>query len=128
MSVALLPVLLLIAGAWLLGWGFRRRGELGELPDGWRRVHGTVIDLGDGAGAPPRIEYRTPDGRRLRISGPLATSFTVGQELDVLIDPEDASRARLEVAEREAVRVVRLLIGAGVVLLLIGASTAIAFL
>ncbi|MET0931639.1 MAG: DUF3592 domain-containing protein [Aeromicrobium sp.] len=126
-SPSVLSLLLLLVGGWLVWWGFRRRGALGTLPDGWRRVTGSVIDVGDGVAAPPRIEYRTPDGRRLRVPGPMATPFTVGQEIAVLIDPSDATRARLDLTEREAVRVVALLIGVGVVLLLLGGLSAIAF-
>lgn len=128
MSVSLLPLVLLGVGAWLLGWGLKRRASLGRMSEGWTRVGGTVIATGDGATTPPRIEYRTPDGRRLRIPGPLATHLAVGDELTVLIDPSDATRARLDLTEREAVRVVWLLIGTGAVLLLIGLVTAIAFL
>lgn len=118
--MTLLPVVLIVVGGWLAGWGFMRRRALGGLPDGWRRVVGTVIDLGNGDTAPPRIEYRTPDGRRLRVPGPMATPFTVGDEVAVLIDPTDVTRARLDLTEREAVRVVQLLIGVGAVLLVLG--------
>lgn len=128
MSVSLLPVVLIVVGAWLVWWGFTRRGALGGLPDGWRRVAGTVIDVGDGASMPPRIEYRAPDGRRLRIPGPPATQFRVGQEVAVLLDPVDATRARLDLTEREAERLVRLLIGLGALLLVIGLVTAVVLL
>ncbi len=127
-SVSLLPLVLLLIGAWLVWWGIRRRRALGRMPDGWRRIAGSVIDLGDGVSTPPRIEYRMPDGRRLRVPGPTATPFTMGQEVSVLVDPADATRVRLDLTEIEAVRVVRLLIGTGAVLVLLGAVTAIAFL
>ncbi|MET1037132.1 MAG: DUF3592 domain-containing protein [Aeromicrobium sp.] len=127
-SPSLLPLMLLLVGGWLVGWGFRRRGALGTLPDGWRRITGSVIDVGDGMNVPPRIEYRTPDGRRLRVPGPMATPFTVGQEIAVLVDPSDPTRARLDLTEREAVRVVGLLIGVGAVLLLLGGVGVVAFL
>ncbi|MET0447856.1 MAG: DUF3592 domain-containing protein [Aeromicrobium sp.] len=127
-SPSVLSLLLLLVGGWLVWWGLRRRGALGGLPEGWRRVSGSVIDVGDGAVAPPRIEYRTPDGRRLRVPGPMATPFTVGQEVAVLIDPTDPTRARLDLTEQEAVRVVWLLIGVGAVLLVLGGLSAIAFL
>jgi hypothetical protein len=123
-----MPLVLLLVGGWLVWWGLRRRGGLGTLPDGWRRITGTVIDVGDGVDVPPRIEYRTPDGRRLRVPGPMATPFTVGQEVAVLVDPRDQTRARLDLTEREAVRLVLLLIAVGTVLLLMGVVGVIAFL
>jgi hypothetical protein len=121
-------MVLLLVGGWLVWWGIRRRSALGRLPDGWRRVTGSVIDVGDGGDTPPRIEYRTPDGRRLRVPGPMATPFEVGQEIAVLIDPADPTRARLDLTEREAARLVTLLVSVGAVLLLLGAVTAVAFL
>lgn len=127
-SLPVIPLLLLVAGAWLLGWGVRRRGAAGAMPDGWQRVAGTVVDPGDGTSRPPRIEYRTPDGRRLRVPGPMTTRFTADEQVDVLIDPRDASRVRLDVTERDAARLVVLLIGTGAILLLLGIVTAIAFL
>lgn len=128
MGLTLIPAILIVAGGTLIAWGLRRRGALGRLPQNWSRVVGTVIDTGNGRTTPPRIEYRAPDGRRLRILGPLATPLTVGEEITVLIDPADATRARLDLTENEAARVVRLLIGTGAVLLVLGAVTAIAFL
>lgn len=127
-SPPVLSLLLLLVGGWLVWWGVRRRGALGTLPDGWRRVSGSVIDVGDGVAAPPRIEYRTPDGRRLRVPGPMATPFAVGQEIAVLIDPLDPTRARLDLTEREARRLVVLLIAVGAVLLALGGLSVIAFL
>lgn len=122
-----MPLMLLLVGGWLLGWGLKRRRSLGGLPDGWRRTPGAVIDVGDGVNVPPRIEYRTPDGRRLRLSGPMATPFTVGQEVTVLLDPADPTRARLDLTEREAARLVRLLVLVGAVLLVLGGVSALAF-
>lgn len=127
-SPSVLSLILLLAGGWLVWWGLSRRAAASALPDGWRRVPGTVIDTGDGVAAPPRIEYRTPDGRRLRVPGPMSTPFTVGQQIEVMIDPTDPTRARLEITEREAVRLVGLLVGVGAVLLVLGGVTAIAFL
>jgi hypothetical protein len=127
-SPSLLPLVLLLTGGWLVWWGLRRRRGLGGLPDGWRRVAGSVIDLGDGVNTPPRIEYRTPDGRRLRVPGPMATPFKVGQEIAVQVDPRDPSRARLDLTEHEAARLVTLLLAVGVVVLLLGGLMAIAFL
>jgi hypothetical protein len=89
---------------------------------------GTVIDAGDGVAVPPRIEYRTPDGRRLRVPGPLATPFAVGDDVAVLVDPSDFTRAQLDLTEREAERVVKLLLAVGAVLLVLGVLSALAFL
>ena len=127
-SPSVLPLVLLLVGGWLIWWGLRRRKGLGKQPTGWRRIAGSVIDVGDGVTVPPRIEYRTPDGRRLRVPGPMATPFTVGQEVAVLVDPADSTRARLDLTEREAERVVTLLLAVGGVLLVLGALSAIAFL
>jgi hypothetical protein len=128
MSLAVLPLILLLAGGWLVWWGIRRRRASTGAPDSWRRVTGTVIDVGDGVAAPPRIEYRTPDGRRLRVPGPMDTPFAVGEEVVVLLDPADSTRARLDVTAQEGARVVRLLIVSGSVLLVIGAVGAVALL
>lgn len=127
MGLIVLPLILLLAGGWLTGWGIRRRRYRGA-PQGWRRVTGTVVDTGDGIAAPPRIEYRTPDGRRLRVPGPMSPSFAVGDEVAVLLDPADPTRARLGLADREASRVVRLLLVSGVTLLVVGAGIAVALL
>ena len=127
-SPSVLPLVLLLVGGWLIWWGLRRRKGLGKQPTGWRRIAGSVIDVGDGVTVPPRIEYRTPDGRRLRVPGPMATPFTVGEEVAVLVDPADSTRARLDLTEREAERVVTLLLAVGGVLLVLGALSAIAFL
>ncbi|KAA1380817.1 DUF3592 domain-containing protein [Aeromicrobium fastidiosum] len=121
MSVTLLPFSMVLVGGWLVWWGLRRRRSLGQVPTDWRRVAGTVIDVGDGVAVPPRIEYRTPDGRRLRVPGPLATPFAVGDEVSVLIDPADSKRARLDLTEQEAVRLVTLLLVTGTVLAVGGA-------
>lgn len=128
MGLTIIPAILLLTGAALIGWGLTRRRSLGGLPSDWRRVAGTVIDAGDGVTTAPRIEYRTPDGRRLRVPGPLATPLAVGDEVAVLIDPKDPKRARLDMTEQEATRVVRTLIACGVVLLVLGALTGFAFL
>ena len=128
MSVSLFPFGLLLVGGWLVWWGLRRRRSLGQVPTDWRRVPGTVIDVGDGVKVPPRIEYRIPDGRRLRVPGPLATPFAVGDEVSVLLDPSDPRRARLDVTEQEAVRLVRILLATGVVLVVAGAGIGIVLL
>ena len=128
MSVSLFPFGLLLVGGWLVWWGLRRRRSLGRVPTDWRRVPGTVIDVGDGVKVPPRIEYRIPDGRRLRVPGPLATPFAVGDEVSVLLDPSDPRRARLDVTEQEAVRLVRILLATGVVLVVAGAGIGIVLL
>lgn len=120
MSISFFPLGLLVVGGWLVWWGLRRRRSLGRVPTDWRRVQGTVIDVGDGAGVPPRIEYRTPDGRRLRVPGPLSTPFAVGDEVAVLLDPSDPKRARLDLTEQEAVRLVVLLVATGAVLIVTG--------
>lgn len=122
MSVSLFPFGLLLVGGWLVWWGLRRRSSLGQVPTDWRRVAGTVIDVGDGVAVPPRIEYRIPDGRRLRVPGPLSTPFAVGDEVSVLLDPSDPRRARLDVTEQEAVRLVWILLATGVVLVVAGAG------
>jgi hypothetical protein len=119
-SISLFPFGLLLVGGWLVWWGLRRRRSLGRVPTDWRRVQGTVIDVGDGVAVPPRIEYRVPDGRRLRVPGPLATPFEVGDEVAVLLDPSDPRRARLDVTEEEAVRLVRILLATGAVLVVVG--------
>ncbi|MCL8252437.1 DUF3592 domain-containing protein [Aeromicrobium fastidiosum] len=128
MSVSLFPFGLLLVGGWLVWWGLRRRRSLGRVPTDWRRVPGTVIDVGDGAKVPSRIEYRIPDGRRLRVPGPLATPFAVGDEVSVLLDPADPRRARLDVTEQEAVRLVRILLATGGVLVVAGAVIGIVLL
>jgi hypothetical protein len=127
-NVSLVPMALLVLGGWLVWWGLRRRRGQVRLPDGWLRIDGTVIDVGDGAAVPPRIEYRSPDGRRLRVPGPMATPFTVGQAIAVLVDPSDPTRARLDLTDQEAARLVVLLVTVGIVLLLLGAVSAAALL
>jgi hypothetical protein len=107
-SISLLPFGLLVVGGWLVWWGLRRRASLGRVPTDWHRVQGTVVDAGNGVDAPPRIEYRLADGRRLRVPGPLATPFAFGDE----------------VAVREAVRLVAILLATGVVLVAAGAAGA----
>jgi hypothetical protein len=123
-SISLLPFGLLVVGGWLVWWGLRRRASLGRVPTDWHRVQGTVVDAGNGVDAPPRIEYRLADGRRLRVPGPLATPFAFGDEVAVLLDPADPRRARLDVTEREAVRLVAILLATGVVLVAAGAAGA----
>lgn len=127
-SISLFPPLLVGLGAWLIWWGLQRKTHRSELPQDWNRVTGTVLDVGDGVTTAPRIEYRTPDGRRLRVPGPLEHPFEAGDEVTVLIDPTDPRRARLDLTEREAVLVVRLLVVTGAVLLLVGAVTGVALL
>lgn len=128
MSVSLLPVALISVGAWLFWWGLRRRGALDHLPTDWRRVVGMVVDVGDGAARPPRIQYLAPDGRRLRVPGPLGISTAIGDEMAVLIDPTDFSRARLDLTQHEAVRLVRMLLGLGGVMVVVGVILAVALL
>lgn len=128
MSISLFPFALLLVGGWLVWWGLRRRGSLGRVPTDWRPVQGTVIDVGDGETVPPRIEYRIPDGRRLRVPGPLATPFALGDEVAMLLDPADPTRARLDITEREAVRLVAILVATGAVLVVAGAVLAILLL
>lgn len=128
MSVSFVPLGLLLLGGWLVWWGLRRRGALDHLPDDWRRVAGTIVDVGDGAGRPPRIQYLAPDGRRLRVPGPPGMPFAVGDEVPVLIDPTDFSRARLDLTATEARRVVVLLLSTGGVLVAIGAGLGIVLL
>lgn len=128
LPVALLPVALLTVGAWLVWWGLRRRGALDHLPTDWRRVTGTVVDVGDGAARPPRIQYLAPDGRRLRVPGPVGISTAVGDEMAVLIDPSDFSRARLDLTQHEAVQLVRLLLGLGGLMVVVGAILGVALL
>jgi hypothetical protein len=128
MGLSFLPAILVAVGAWLTWWGLRRRRALRPVPGGWTRVIGTVIDAGDGEATAPRIEYRAPDGRRLRVPGPLSTPFARGEEVAVLLDPADPSRARLDLTEQEAVRLVKLLIATGLVVVAIGAIIAVALL
>ncbi len=128
MGLELLPVLLLVVGATLIAWAFQRRRVLSRQPQGWPQVTGKVVDVGDGAKVPPRIEYRTFDGRRLRIPGPVGGLWTVGDEVDVLLDPADPTRARLALGQREAARVVTLLTWTGGVVLVLGLVMAAAFL
>jgi hypothetical protein len=125
MSVSLLPLSLVVVGGWLVWWGLRRRGILEHLPRDWRRVTGTVVDAGDGVRRPPRIEYVAPDGRRLRVPGPMSLPCGVGDDVGVLIDPSDPTRARLDLTAGEAARVVRLLLVTGGVLLVVGVVTAV---
>lgn len=128
MSVSFVPLGLLAVGAWLIWWGLRRRGAVSHLPQDWRRVPGTVLDLGDGVSRPPRIEYGAPDGRRLRVPGPMSLPYGVGDEIAVLIDPADPTRARLDLTEREAGQVLKLLLGTGAVLVVVGALMALVLL
>jgi hypothetical protein len=127
-TVSVLPFGLLVVGAWLIWWGLRRRGALDHLPHDWPRVAGRVTDPGDGSSRPARIEYVAPDGRRLRVPGPASVTFGLGDEVGVLIDPDDPTRARLDLVAREATHVVRLLLGSGTVLIVLGAATAIALI
>lgn len=124
MSVSIIPLALILVGGWLLWWGLRRRGALEHLPQDWRRVVGTVVDTGDGVARPARIEYLVPDGRRLRVPGPIAMPVAVGDEVGMLFDPSDPTRARLDLTAQEAARVVRLLLATGGVLLALGLVTA----
>lgn len=126
--MSFVPPFLLVVGGWLVWWAARRRGELRHLPDDWTRLTGTVIDLGDGAGRPPRIEYLAPDGRRLRVPGPMTLPHEAGDEISLLVDPSDPTRARLDLTAREAARVVRLLFVTGAVLVVLGGVTGIALL
>ncbi|NRQ49414.1 DUF3592 domain-containing protein [Aeromicrobium stalagmiti] len=125
MGISYIPFGLVAVGGWLVWWGLRRRRQRTDLPQDWRRVVGTVLDVGDGETTAPRIEYRTPDGRRLRVPGPMTVPFTVGQEVAVLIDPTNPRRARLDVTEREAALVVKLLLVTGGILLVLGAVFAV---
>ncbi|MGA8987965.1 DUF3592 domain-containing protein [Aeromicrobium sp.] len=123
MSLTLIPVALLVLGAVLVGWGLRRRAALGLLPGGWLPVTGTVVDAIDRT----RIEYRTPDGRRLRLQAPVGAAYTAGAEVEILVDPQDPSRARLAEVDDIASRLVVGLVALGTVLLVIGALAAVAF-
>ena len=128
MSASLLPLTLVVVGGWLIWWGLRRRGALEHLPQDWLRVVGTVVDAGDGTARPPRIEYVAPDGRRLRVPGPVTAPFALGDEIGVLIDPSDATRARLDLTAQEAARVIRLLLVTGGLMVVVGAVTALVLL
>lgn len=126
--ISLIPFALVALGGWLVWWGLRRRHQRVTMPQGWLQVIGVVIDVGAGPAIPPRIEYRAPDGRRLRVPGPPTSDFAIGDEVLVLLDPLDPSRARLDVTEREAQLVVSMLVGTGAVLLVIGLVTGIALM
>ncbi|MFI5429138.1 DUF3592 domain-containing protein [Aeromicrobium sp. UC242_57] len=84
-----------------------------------------VVDVGEVGRREPRIEYRAPGGRRLRIPGPSSVTYTMGQQVAVLIDPLDPSRARLDVTEREAELVVTILLVTGSIVLVIGLVTGV---
>lgn len=124
MDLTFVPVVFLVGAVVLVGWGLSRRQALGVLPQDWRRVTGTVIEIGGS----PRVEYASGDGRRLRLPVPPATTLLPGSSVELLVDPTDASRARLAEIDREAERLVRLLIGLGIGSLVLAALAAVAFL
>lgn len=122
MSLSFVPVVLLVGGVVLVGWGLRRRRALGVLPQGWTRVVGTLLE----SGGTRRVDYAAPDGRRLRLQVPAGVEVPPG-DVDVLVDPKDPSRARLAVVDREAERLVRTLLLTGAVGVVLAAVTAVAF-
>lgn len=126
MNLDLAPFVLLAGGLALVAWGWRRRQALGILPRDWLAVNGTSVATGDGQ--PGLVEYRTPDGRRLRLPVPAGVSFEPGDDVRVLVDPRDGSRARLVAGEELAARVARNLMLLGGSILVLAALAALAFL
>ncbi|MET0767138.1 MAG: DUF3592 domain-containing protein [Aeromicrobium sp.] len=123
MSLSFVPVVLLVGGVVLVAWAVRRRQAVRLLPQDWTPVVGQAVEIGGTC----RVEYRAPDGRRLRLQVPSGVEVPPG-DVEVLLDPHDASRARLAVADREAARLVRTLLMTGAVVLVLAAVTAVAFL
>lgn len=104
------PVLGGIAIAFVVG-GVAARRSLSNLPAHWKQVTGTVVNVE----RPQLVTYLTPDGRRVQLRGTLDPSYVVGQDVEVLVDPVDQTRARLVAADRAAATVARtLLVLAGV--------------
>jgi hypothetical protein len=121
-SLSFVPVVLLVGGVVLVAWALRRRQALRLLPQDWTPAVGHVV----GSDGTRRVEYAAPGGRRLRLQVPPGLEVPDG-EVEVLLDPRDASRARLAVADREAERLVRTLLATGAVALALAAVTAVAF-
>ncbi len=63
---------------------------------------------------PQLVAYLTPDGRRVELRGTLDPTYVVGQDVEVLVDPVDPTRARLVEADRAAALVVRILLSLAV--------------
>ncbi len=112
------------AGAFaLIAWGARARRSTGGLPQHWLPVTGRVVD----AEPPQLVSYLTPNGRRVQLRGTLDPSYVVGQEVAVLVDPVDSTRARLVEADRAATSVARTLLILGVVSAVAAVLSVIAF-
>ncbi|AWB91049.1 DUF3592 domain-containing protein [Aeromicrobium chenweiae] len=116
MPILVVPVAFLAGGAVLVWWALRRRRALALRPSGWLPVTGTLV----GAGASRRVEYVSPDGRRLRIQVPAGVPLPDEGPVEVLLDPRDPSRARLAEPDVVAVRLVRQLLLLGIVSLVVG--------
>lgn len=126
-------VALLVGGVIAVALGVRWRSELALEPRGWSAVDGTIVDVRRSPGGPdeyfPVVEYLAPDGRRLRLHGMAsgqAASGQTGQVVQVLVDPADASRARLAEAYRGAGSLARTSIVGGVALVAIGMGLVLA--
>jgi hypothetical protein len=110
-GLEIVPLVLAALAVAFVMWGVQARRGAGDLPDHWRRVSGTVVD----ASRPQRVMYVTPDGRRVQVRGTLDPTYEVGQDVEVLVDPVDPTRARLVEADRAAARVGRTMLVLGAV-------------
>ncbi|MCW2829527.1 MAG: hypothetical protein JWP31_219 [Aeromicrobium sp.] len=123
MSLQALPVVLLAGGVVMIAWALRRRQALSRLPRDWLRVAGRIVEVGGST----RVEYAAADGRRLRLNLPPGRSGQDDGEVAVLVDPRDASRARLVADDVAAARLVRMLLGLGLTFLVLGVLAVVAF-
>lgn len=106
MGLALIPAVLGgITIAFVVG-ALAARRSLNQLPDHWRPATGIVVN----AERPQLVAYLTPDGRRVELRGTLDPTYVVGQDVEVLVDPIDPTRARLVEADRAAALVARILL------------------
>ncbi len=106
MGLELIPAVLGgITIAFVVGAVAARR-SLNKLPAHWKPITGTVVE----PERPQLVTYLTPDGRRVQLRGTLDPSYVVGQDVEVLVDPVDPTRARLVEADRAAVSVARLFV------------------
>ncbi|MRK02623.1 hypothetical protein GEV27_13970 [Aeromicrobium sp. S22] len=119
MPITLVPAGFLVGGAVLVWWAWTRRRALALRPSDWLPVTGSVV----GSGASRRVEYLSPEGRRLRIQVPEDALVPADGPVGLFVDPRDPSRARLAEPDRVAARLVRQLLLLGVVMLVVGAVT-----
>ncbi|MDX1689977.1 MAG: DUF3592 domain-containing protein [Acidimicrobiia bacterium] len=94
-------------GAWLLVWGVSQFSESSS----WIEVEGTVVAIdGSEEGVSVEVLYLGADGEPYRVTSSAEDDVRLGDSMDVLVDPDDPTRATTQ-RDRIVAFVLRLVFG-----------------